>query len=87
MTAQELGVALYAKQGFLVVCSHRQETVGTINLSDAGDLGTDPTPLRIVAESTLQEFLAQRELGTSLLGYDASTIEPGEYFYRVVAAD
>ncbi len=87
MTGNELTLALYSEQGYLLITCSNKKNIGDIIFgTEAGLNERTSFPLRIVSESSGPEFDKQVKLAERLSpGCNGPVRWP--YFYRVEAAD
>jgi hypothetical protein len=85
MTADEFMGLCYAAQGYVVIGSRVPHLIGSIPSWSAQEL-QPTTPVRIIAESSRDEFLQQASL-PFMQGTPQNMVKGFPYFYRVEAAD
>jgi hypothetical protein len=75
---------LVKARGYLVWGRNSRERIGRICPGKRGQ--QRPQPFRIISETTLEDWLAQAELLTELLGVESAARAgvPYTYFYRLV---
>lgn len=87
ITGDEMAARLFAEQGYLAIASNMQVPIGfIIRPEQCIDTVPHSTPLRVVSESSREEFEAQRRLSERLWP-GSTTPRNGDYFYRTEAAD
>jgi hypothetical protein len=92
MSGEELAAALYAEQGYVVTTGDRPWKVGEISTRPyfRGMRGVLGVPLRVVAESNVEEYNRQIQLANRLapdMGPAQQRLEPPVLYYRCEAAD
>lgn len=89
MTGDEVAAAVYAERGFVVLGSNYPMPIGYLTRDNSTHKAFNraQAPLKVIAESNLDEFLEQCECIERLLGISPNRVFPWTYFYRVEAAD
>ncbi len=90
MTAEECAYTVYEQQGYLVVGSSSEFEIGItlhnpfthVNPGDRMSVA-----LKVIAKSTVQEFLDQASAGSKLMGIPVDGQPPYKYYYRTVPQD
>lgn len=85
MTTDQLAAALVEVQGFLVIASTHPMEIGECYSQNRGHL---QAIVRVISETTREEFERQNKLAEPMWGGSLGVLIPEEqWFYRVEAAD
>lgn len=88
MTADEIASIVYLEQGFLVMASYKDLSIGTVHRAECYGDAEPQIPLRCIGKATHGEFVSQVNRLNELRGESFSSEHvPGTRYFRVEPAD